>query len=621
MDNELLNELTNRIDELERFIDKNLDNESPIWNASHIGDVPIDTKFVKEGWGFLYNKGKFELYPLGESKFYEHDKLTGYKKEQHLPADDTKTSKENLWTSKKVSGEIETVKKEIKSSRTQGNITINKTIKKARQELLKLIENSDTRNKSDILGTIKRLEKVQSDINVILSPSGLQGALQRDKKAIVKISDDLTKIKKEIEKKLSTEVKKTKKEVINSINEDLNSIEKQAVEFVNLKIEKLRSILYTKGEINKKFKSLSDRIGKIKPTTTIVNDPERELTDKEIKDLLDNRTPYGHKHRSKEVVHDSSTVYEELENRVKKTGDTMTGDLSFVGADIINPDRIQLNTSYVPNGETVGSFFWNDQEGTAELKLKGGNVTLDLGQEQVKRVVNKTGENLLESEFRVVRVRKVSEGGAQGQRLAVVLAQANNENNSTDILGLVTENIIVNEEGFITTYGEIKGINTTGSVYGETWVDGDLLFLSSTNPGGLTNVKPIAPNHLVIVGYVEYAHKINGKIFVNPDVGYELDELHNVKIENVKDKDTLTYNGNTALWENKPFTVPTFNSAPSSPASGQMYINSTDGNIYIYYGTSWVLLHNLGGGVTESYFLLENGNYLLLENGDKLILG
>jgi hypothetical protein len=155
---------------------------------------------------------------------------------------------------------------------------------------------------------------------------------------------------------------------------------------------------------------------------------------------------------------------------------------------------------------------------------------LQLGQESVILVVNKTGANLLESEYKVVRIRRVDEGGAQGQRLAVVLAQANNDANSVDTLGLVTENIDVNQEGFITNTGLVRNINTTGASQGESWADGDVLYLSPTTPGAITKVKPQGPQHTVILGYVVYAHSNNGKIFVKVDNGYEIDELHNVKI-------------------------------------------------------------------------------------------
>jgi len=197
---------------------------------------------------------------------------------------------------------------------------------------------------------------------------------------------------------------------------------------------------------------------------------------------------------------------------------------------------------------TAGSMVWNDTDGTVDLKLKGGNVTLQIGQESVIRVVNKTATNinLLEANYQAVRVT-----GAQGQRLKVDLAQATNDLLSAETIGLVTETINNNEEGFITTSGLIRGVNTTGSLQSETWADGDILYLSPTVAGQVTKVKPVAPNHLVIIGYVVSAHATQGSIFVKVDNGYELDELHNVKIVTPANNNVLAYTSATDIWENK----------------------------------------------------------------------
>jgi hypothetical protein len=237
---------------------------------------------------------------------------------------------------------------------------------------------------------------------------------------------------------------------------------------------------------------------------------------------------------------------------VPYTGATQNLNLGTYG---LISDYVQFNTTNSSIPTTAGTMSWNDQDGTADLKLKGGNVTLQIGQEQVLRVVNKTGATLAEADFRAVRIRSVAEGGAQGQRLAVVLAQGDNDPDSATTIGLVTENILNNEEGFITTSGEVKKIDTTGAKsYGglETWVDGDVLYLSPTHPGYLTKVKPQAPDHTIIVGWVVYAHANNGKIFVKVDNGYELDELHNVKITApVANDDFLMYDETESVWINK----------------------------------------------------------------------
>ena len=211
----------------------------------------------------------------------------------------------------------------------------------------------------------------------------------------------------------------------------------------------------------------------------------------------------------------------------------------------------QVEFDQTPTGAAgVGVMRWNDTDGTLDLGLKGGNVTLQLGQEQVARVVNKTATNitLLESNYQVVKII-----GATGQRLSVDLAQANNDLNSATTLGVVTETIANNQEGFITTGGQVKEINTTGSLQGETWADGDVLYLSPTTAGKITNIKPTAPNHTIIVGYVEYAHAIHGKIFVKVDNGYELEELHNVTSTNyttpIDTDSVLTYDVTNSLWK------------------------------------------------------------------------
>ena len=209
----------------------------------------------------------------------------------------------------------------------------------------------------------------------------------------------------------------------------------------------------------------------------------------------------------------------------------------------------QVEFDQTPTGTAgVGVMRWNDTDGTLDLGLKGGNVTLQIGQEQVVRVVNKTATNvnLLQANYQAVRVT-----GAQGQRLKVDLAQATNDFLSAETIGLVTETINNNQEGFITTNGLVRGINTTGSLQGETWVDGDIVYLSATTAGNITNVKPLAPNHLVIIGYVVSAHITQGSIFVKVDVGYELDELHNVYISSVANNQILTYESATQLWKNK----------------------------------------------------------------------
>jgi hypothetical protein len=194
----------------------------------------------------------------------------------------------------------------------------------------------------------------------------------------------------------------------------------------------------------------------------------------------------------------------------------------------------------------VGRLIWDDADGTLNLGLKGGNVTLHLGQNQYARVVNGTGGAVTKAAYRAVKVT-----GAQGQRLQINLAQANNDANSTDTLGVIAEDIGNNQEGFICTSGQITGLNTTGALQGETWNDGDILYLSPTTPGVLTKVKPSAPNHSVIMGFVIYAHANNGKIFIKVDNGYESGELHDIYTPTKNNNDGIFWVSANNRYESK----------------------------------------------------------------------
>ena len=213
--------------------------------------------------------------------------------------------------------------------------------------------------------------------------------------------------------------------------------------------------------------------------------------------------------------------------------------------DIIDIDKLDFNTG-TSDTAGAGQMAWNDTAGTLDLGLKGGNTISNLGQHLHARVVNKTTPlvALTKAGYQVVIV-----AGATGQRLSVKLAKADNDANSAGTLGIVCENIAGNQEGFICSVGNLTNINTTGSLQGETWNDGDSLYLSPTTFGAITNVKPSAPFHEVRLGYVEYAHAINGKIYVKIDNGYELDELHNVAITTPANGNFLEYNG--TVWVNQ----------------------------------------------------------------------
>lgn len=198
-------------------------------------------------------------------------------------------------------------------------------------------------------------------------------------------------------------------------------------------------------------------------------------------------------------------------------------------------DKLSLDTAAVVT-PGVGEFGWDDGNGTAALGLKGGNVTLQLGQEQVVRVYNDSGVALTDGQIVYI-------SGAQGNRVAVKLAQANAESTSIGTIGMVTEPIAIGAEGFVTSSGTVNGLNTSALTQGAP------IYLSPSVAGGYTTTKPSAPNHIVTLGWVERVHATVGSIYVKVDNGYELDELHDVSISGAATNDFLVRSG--SVWQNQ----------------------------------------------------------------------
>ena len=185
-------------------------------------------------------------------------------------------------------------------------------------------------------------------------------------------------------------------------------------------------------------------------------------------------------------------------------------------------------------------------DGSIVVTTTGSTVDLAVSQTSpasvlVEQVRNSTGATLTKG-------TAVYISGATGQLPTVTKAQANNDTNSAQTLGLITADISNNSNGYVTIIGLMSNLNTSA------FTDGAQLYLSPTTAGTLTATKPYAPNHLVYVAVVAHAHPTQGKLLVKVQNGYEMDELHNVSAQNATDGQVLIYNDTTNLWEKNTLT-------------------------------------------------------------------
>lgn len=185
------------------------------------------------------------------------------------------------------------------------------------------------------------------------------------------------------------------------------------------------------------------------------------------------------------------------------TDSIFSAPINTVGKDVYF-DYFRFNTSVSSYPTFTGAMYWDYDDKTPVVNMppaNGDSVKLSVGQEMYIRAVNKTGATV--SNGAVVFV-----DGAQGNRPSIALADADNYDNSTKIIGLTTEEIPNNLEGYVTTLGLVRDLDT--SVYSA----GDCLYLSTVS-GTFGTVTPADGKARIRVGMVTKSHVTDGWICVH----------------------------------------------------------------------------------------------------------
>ena len=205
----------------------------------------------------------------------------------------------------------------------------------------------------------------------------------------------------------------------------------------------------------------------------------------------------------------------------------------------ITADAVEFSLSPL-NAPGAGQISYIGNTGALTYLMNGSNVPCSIGQTLHALVHNADSVTILKGQ-------PVYLFGASGNKASVKLANNTSDATSAKTFGLAAEDITSGQNGFVICQGVIDGLNT--GMYSA----GDTLYVGAT-AGALTNVKPYAPNHLVYIGIVEKANAGNGQIYVRPQNGYELDEIHDVDLITTApvNNDVLTYvTGSPNLWKPK----------------------------------------------------------------------
>jgi len=143
----------------------------------------------------------------------------------------------------------------------------------------------------------------------------------------------------------------------------------------------------------------------------------------------------------------------------------------------------------------AGQMAWNQDERTVDLGVNG--VTLQLGQEQLINVRNNTASVIANKTV----VMATGTLGASGR----ITVAPYDGGAARFVLGIATEDIAVGSDGFVTTFGKVREVNTS------MWADGTVLYASTG--GALTSTEPSSGVKLPMAIVIN-SHATAGTLFV-----------------------------------------------------------------------------------------------------------
>lgn len=203
-------------------------------------------------------------------------------------------------------------------------------------------------------------------------------------------------------------------------------------------------------------------------------------------------------------------------------------DFNRVGPHVTLPRRMQ----------------WNEDDGTIDVAMND-DVVLQVGQEIQYYAKNTSGGTIANG----TPVMFTGAIGASG-KLKFSKAVADGSVLPEYMMGVATEEILNNEFGYVTSFGLVRGFNTTGTPYGETWNDGDLIYFDPATAGTWTNIQPSAPAiHQPVAVVINAGSGGAGSIFVRMQVSPHIEDLTNVQATAPSDGDILEYNSGNVRWE------------------------------------------------------------------------
>lgn len=191
-----------------------------------------------------------------------------------------------------------------------------------------------------------------------------------------------------------------------------------------------------------------------------------------------------------------------------------TGYTGSISANIGPLNTVNFNTEGPQRALTTGDIAWNPDEDCLDIHHADG-TTLQTGLEHHLRVHNHTGNTIANGT--VVLFAGVENASSIAMPI-VGKYLADSSASPLFLIGVLTTDLAPNGTGRATTFGYVRDLDTTGTLVGESWTQGDLLWGHPTIPGALTKVRPSAPNVATSIAAVAKVGTTDGQLLVRPTI-------------------------------------------------------------------------------------------------------
>lgn len=227
----------------------------------------------------------------------------------------------------------------------------------------------------------------------------------------------------------------------------------------------------------------------------------------------------------------------------------------------------------------AGRLFYDVATEALSFYNSESDVALQIGEENWVKVRNETGSTITNGQIVYLS------GSSSGFPL-IVKAIATSESSSM-VIGVVTHDIENNSNGYVTTFGLVRSLNTAA------FSGGDVIYLSDTVAGSITTTKPDSKTEFVVrIGVIGAVDASVGTFHVNICCGGSLSDINSYTFndngfDDPENEVTTSFINGTRTFTITPqatsFIYWSEGVAFKKSASEDIIIPDTEGSHYIYY--------------------------------------